>query len=86
MRRRADSCAGRPTAEFLDYVITRVTTVGALYLALVSLIPTFVFILLGIENIPFGGTSIIIIVGVGLDTVKQVDAQLQQRHYEGFLR
>ncbi len=78
--------AGRPTAEFLDYVITRVTTVGALYLALVSLIPTFVFILLGIENIPFGGTSIIIIVGVGLDTVKQVDAQLQQRHYEGFLR
>ena len=56
-------------------------------IAAVALIPTLAFIFMGMtQQIPFGGTSIIIIVGVGLDTVKQVDAQLQQRHYEGFLR
>jgi preprotein translocase subunit SecY len=79
--------AGRPTAEYLDYVITRITSAGSLYLAIVALIPTIAFILLGVStNIPFGGSSIIIIVGVGLETVKQIDSQLQQRHYEGFLR
>jgi preprotein translocase subunit SecY len=79
--------AGRPTAEYLDYVITRITSAGAIYLALVALIPTLLFVVLGIStNIPFGGTSIIIIVGVGLETVKQIDSQLQQRHYEGFLK
>ena len=55
--------------------------------ALVALVPTLVFIALNVDNnIPFGGTSIIIVVGVGLETVKQIDSQLQQRHYEGFLR
>jgi preprotein translocase subunit SecY len=79
--------AGRPTAEYLDYVITRITSAGALYLAVVALIPTLVLVILGVTtNIPFGGTSILIIVGVGLEFVKQVNAQLQQRHYEGFLR
>ena len=79
--------AGRPTAEYLDYVITRITSAGAVYLALIALIPTITFILLDVStNIPFGGTSILIIVGVGLETVKQIDSQLQQRHYEGFLR
>lgn len=79
--------AGRPTAEYLDYVITRITSAGAIYLALVALIPTITFLLLKVgTNIPFGGTSILIIVGVGLETVKQIDSQLQQRHYEGFLR
>ena len=79
--------AGRPTADYLSYVITRVTSVGATYLALVAMIPTVAFVLLGITaDIPFGGTSIIIIVGVGLDTVKQINSQLEQRHYEGFLR
>jgi preprotein translocase subunit SecY len=79
--------AGRPTAEYLDYVITRITSAGSVYLALVALIPTITFIMLGVgTNIPFGGTSILIIVGVGLETVKQIDSQLQQRHYEGFLR
>jgi preprotein translocase subunit SecY len=53
----------------------------------VALIPTLAFIILDVgTNIPFGGTSILIIVGVGLETVKQIDSQLQQRHYEGFLR
>ncbi|MCB7136758.1 preprotein translocase subunit SecY [Cellulosimicrobium marinum] len=79
--------AGRPTAEYLDYVITRITSAGSIYLALVALLPTLVLIGLGVStNIPFGGSSILIVVGVGLETVKQIDSQLQQRHYEGFLR
>ncbi|MFC9977741.1 preprotein translocase subunit SecY [Spirillospora sp. NPDC050679] len=78
---------GRPTAEYLDYVLTRITTPGALYLGLVALIPMVAFALLKATNdFPFGGTSILIIVGVGLDTVKQIESQLQQRNYEGFLR
>ena len=68
-------------------MISRITAPGSIYLALVALIPTMLFIALGIStNIPFGGTSIIIVVGVGLETVKQIESQLQQRHYEGFLR
>ncbi len=79
--------AGRPTAEYLSYVITRITTVGAIYLALVALIPTLAFRAMDVTTtIPFGGTSLLILVSVGLDTVKKIDAQLQQRHYEGFLR
>jgi preprotein translocase subunit SecY len=79
--------AGRPTAEYLDYVITRITAPGSIYLALVALIPTIAFIVLGVgTNIPFGGSSILIVVGVGLETVKQIQSQLEQRHYEGFLR
>lgn len=79
--------AGRPTAEYLNYVITRITVPGALYLAIVSLIPLVAIAAIGADqNFPFGGTSILIIVGVGLETVKQIEAQLQQRHYEGFLR
>ncbi len=79
--------AGRPTAEYLDFVITRITTPGSLYLAVVALIPLMTFIALDVgTRVPFGGTSILIIVGVGLETVKQIESQLQQRHYEGFLR
>ena len=79
--------AGRPTAEYLAFVISRVTTAGSIYLALVALIPTVAFIVMGVgANLPFGGTSILIIVGVGLETVKQIDAQLQQRNYEGLLK
>jgi preprotein translocase subunit SecY len=79
--------AGRPTAEYLDYVLTRVTLPGSLYLGLVALIPLIALVLIGAnQNFPFGGTSILIMVGVGLETVKQIDSQLQQRHYEGLLR
>jgi preprotein translocase subunit SecY len=80
--------AGRPTAEYLDYVLSRVTLPGALYLGLVSLIPIVALRLVGADanSFPFGGTSILIVVGVGLETVKQIESQLQQRHYEGFLR
>ncbi|MDD7465364.1 MAG: preprotein translocase subunit SecY [Actinomycetaceae bacterium] len=78
--------AGAPTAEYLRYVINRINWVGAIYLAIVAMIPYLVFNSLGIQGMGIGGTSIIILVGVGLQTVKDIDAQLQQRHYEGFLR
>jgi preprotein translocase subunit SecY len=79
--------AGRPTAEYLDYVLTRVTLPGSFYLGIIALIPLVAFALIGAsQNFMFGGTSILIIVGVGLETVKQIDSQLQQRHYEGLLR
>jgi preprotein translocase subunit SecY len=79
--------AGKPTEDYLAYVLSRITFPGALYLGLVALVP---LIALGVvnatQNFPFGGTSLLIMVGVGLDTVKQIESQLQQRHYEGFLR
>lgn len=79
--------AGRPTAEYLDYILTRITLAGSLYLGLVALIPIIALVLVGAnQNFPFGGVSILIVVGVGLETVKQIESQLQQRHYEGFLR
>ncbi|MEV6106273.1 preprotein translocase subunit SecY [Streptomyces sp. NPDC051940] len=79
--------AGRPTAEYLSYVLNRITWPGAMYLGLIALVPTIALVLFNADtNFPFGGTSILIIVGVGLETVKQIESQLQQRNYEGFLR
>ena len=76
---------GRQTAEYLDKVLTRITLPGSLYLTLVSIIP---FIALGIFDVaafPLGGVSLLIMVGVGLETMKQIESQLMQRNYEGFL-
>ncbi|MEV8145745.1 preprotein translocase subunit SecY [Specibacter sp. NPDC078709] len=79
--------AGRPTQDYLQYVISRITLPGSMYLGIVALIPLIALVMVGAnQNFPFGGTSILIVVGVGLETVKQIDAQLQQRHYEGLLR
>lgn len=80
--------AGRPTAEFLSYVINRITSAGALYLVIVALLPSLLIIPLKISQsqMPFGGTTLLIIVGVGLQTVKEINTQLQQHHYEGFLQ
>lgn len=79
--------AGRPTQEYLAYVLSRITAPGALYLGLIALIPMIAIAVLNAsQNFPFGGTTILIIVGVGLDTVKQIESQLQQRNYEGFLK
>ena len=79
--------AGRPTERYLQYVISRITLVGALYLGIVAMIPLIAFAVIGTsQNFPLGGTSILIMVGVGLQTVKQVSAQMEQRHYEGLLR
>ena len=79
--------AGRPTSEYLAYVLSRITAPGSLYLALVAIIPIIALTLFGAsQNFPFGGTAILIVVGVGLDTAKQIESQLQQRSYEGFLK
>jgi preprotein translocase subunit SecY len=79
--------AGKPTEEYLNYVLSRITLPGALYLGLIALIPLAALVLVNAnQNFPFGGTSLLIMVGVALDTVKQIESQLQQRNYEGFLR
>ncbi len=79
--------AGKPTEDYLAYVLSRLTFPGALYLGIIALIPSVAIRLIGADqNFPFGGTSLLIMVGVGLDTVKQIESQLQQRHYEGFLK
>ena len=79
---------GKPTAEYLDFILSRITLPGALYLALISVLPNFFIAFVGgnLQNFPFGGTAVLIIVGVGLETVKQIESQLMQRNYEGFLR
>ncbi|MBB5082364.1 preprotein translocase subunit SecY [Nonomuraea endophytica] len=81
---------GKPTAGYLSYVLSRLTAPGAVYLGVLALLPLVAFALLRDpstqQNFPFGGTSVLIMVGVGLDTVKQIEAQLQQRNYEGLLR
>ncbi len=76
---------GRPTAEYLDRILSRLTFPGALYLAAVAALPT-ILIAQTSANFFFGGTSILIVVGVALDTVKQLEAQLMMRNYEGFLK
>ena len=76
---------GRPTAEYLDRILSRLTFAGALYLGLVAALPT-ILISQTSANFFFGGTSILIVVGVALDTVKQLEAQLMMRNYEGFLK
>ena len=78
--------AGRQTVQYLGYVLSRLTAPGSLYLAVIAIIPTLAFILFNAnQNFPFGGTSLLIIVGVGLDTVRRMESKLQQREYEGFL-
>ncbi|MDQ3644172.1 MAG: preprotein translocase subunit SecY [Actinomycetota bacterium] len=76
---------GRPTAEYLDRILARLTFPGALYLALVAALPT-ILINQTSANFFFGGTSILIVVGVALDTMKQLEAQMMMRNYEGFLK
>ena len=76
---------GRQTAEYLDRILTRITLPGALFIAAIALIPS-VFLATQDLNVPFGGTSILITVGVTLETMKQIESQLMMRHYEGFLR
>ena len=79
---------GRPTAEYLQFVLSRITFPGSLYLGIIAILPNFFFSITSgnNQNFPFGGTAVLIMVGVGLDTVKQIESQLMQRNYEGFLR
>jgi preprotein translocase subunit SecY len=77
---------GRPTAEHLDFILTRITLPGSLFLATVAILPSIALALYAIQNLPFGGTTILITVGVALETSKQLESQLLMRHYEGFLK
>jgi preprotein translocase subunit SecY len=76
---------GPPTADFLNRILIRIGLPGAIFLAVIALIPTVVFAFWNIQQFPFGGTSILIAVGVALETMKQIESQLLMRHYEGFL-
>ena len=76
---------GRPTAEFIMNVLNKITMFGALYLAVVALAPIITGNLIGIRSLAIGGTSVIIVVGVALETMKQLEAQMLMRHYKGFL-
>jgi len=75
---------GKPTSDFISKIISKVTMVGALFLAVVAILPIFVAAITKI-NISFGGTTIIIVVGVALDTVRQLESEMMMRHYKGFL-
>jgi len=80
---------GKPTADFLDYTMTRLTFAGAVFLTLIAVLPSLLSQGLHVPQITaqfFGGTSLLIIVGVMLDTMRQVETHLIQRHYDGFLR
>ncbi|MEO9222787.1 MAG: preprotein translocase subunit SecY, partial [Mycobacteriaceae bacterium] len=80
---------GRPTAEYLNFVLSRVTLFGSFYLGIVAVLPNLFLDIGGgnsAQNFPFGGVAVLIMVGVGLDTVKQIESQLMQRNYEGFLK
>jgi preprotein translocase subunit SecY len=77
---------GRPTADYLSNILNRITLPGALFLASIALLPTVFLAIWEIQAFPFGGTTILITVGVALETMKQLESQLMMRHYEGFLR
>ena len=77
---------GRQTADYLDRILTRITLPGALFIALIALLPSIALATANVTALPFGGTSILITVGVTLETMKQIESQLMMRHYEGFLK
>jgi preprotein translocase subunit SecY len=77
---------GARTAEYIDRVLTRVTLPGSIYLTIIALLPFFIFRWFGIQTFFFGGTSLLIVVGVGLDTVQQAQQLLLLRHYDGFMK
>ena len=77
---------GARTAEYIDHVLSRITLAGAIYLALIALLPFWVAGAFNMQNFFFGGTSLLIVVGVALDTVQQMQQHLLLRHYEGFMK
>jgi preprotein translocase subunit SecY len=77
---------GRPTSEYLDRVLSRITLPGSLFLGVITVLPLALLGLTKGQPFPFGGTAVLILVGVGLETVKQIESQLMLRNYEGFLR
>jgi preprotein translocase subunit SecY len=77
---------GRKTAEYIDRVLSRITLPGAVFLALIAVVPDRIITGMGFPFLDFGGTSVLIVVGVALDTLQQVESHLLMRHYEGFVK
>ena len=77
---------GKPTAEYLDHVMTRITLAGAFFLAFIAILPNMIAGATRIEGVYFGGTALLIVVGVALDTMKQIEAMVVMRHYQGFMK
>ena len=76
---------GKPTSDFIKNILNKITLVGAVFIALIAVLPMFLTNAVG-ANIAFGGTSLLIVVGVALETVKQLESQMLMRHYKGFLQ
>ena len=77
---------GRKTAEYIDRVLSRITLPGAIFLALIAVLPDLIIARTGLPFLGFGGTSVLIVVGVALDTLQQIESHLLMRHYEGFVK
>jgi preprotein translocase subunit SecY len=80
---------GKPTAEYIDFILTRITLPGSVFLALIAILPTFAINVLGVTGSFasfFGGTSLLIVIGVALDTLQQIESYLLMRHYDGFMK
>ena len=78
--------AGKPTADYVDNVMTKITLAGAVFLAVVAIIPNFLGSITGVQGIYFGGTALLIVVGVALDTMQQIESLMVTRHYKGFVK
>ena len=76
---------GKPTSDFIAKILSKITLIGALFLAVIALLPIIFGSANGMQNLSLGGTSIIILVGVALETAKQLESQMMMRHYKGFL-
>jgi preprotein translocase subunit SecY len=77
---------GKPTADYLDRVMTRITLAGSIFLAIIAILPNFVGAVTNLQGVYFGGTALLIVVGVALDTMKQIEALVLMRHYQGFMK
>lgn len=77
---------GKPTADYVDRVLTRITLAGAIFLAFVAILPNFIGGITNVEGVYFGGTALLIVVGVALDTMKQIESLVLTRHYQGFVK
>ncbi|WP_251425443.1 preprotein translocase subunit SecY [Veillonella agrestimuris] len=78
--------AGKPTADYVDSVMTKITLAGAVFLAIVAIVPNFLGSITGVQGIYFGGTALLIVVGVALDTMQQIESLMVTRHYKGFVK
>ena len=77
---------GQPTADYLDFVMTRITLAGSIFLAFIAVLPNMIAAATHIEGVYFGGTALLIVVGVALQTMKQIESMVVMRHYEGFMK